>query len=375
MFLSNQTLSLQNRYKNQLQLVGSLSNMFSDSSTPYLYYRIAEKIFCNSFKSDDLSRSDVAIDSKFSRLGIGLKTFLRKNDKTFQKIAEFNKDKDLYFNLSQKEKIKKICELRNERIIFSKNLYDLDSFIYHCVLRDEGMFHLYEENMELIDICNIKNIKSNKSSIVFNDGKSEYSFNLSKSTLLKRFETSNILESFDVKIIENPLEELEKVLNFEKLKSSKNKIISTIYLPLYGRNNIVYERSGLNQWNANGRKRDINEVYIPIPSKVNTLKPDFFPKRDFPFELILPNGKRMKSKVCQDGSKALMSYSNRELGKWILRDVLNLNESELLTYEKLQKIGIDSVRIDKIDDYIYEINFSKKGSYQKFINNLILESK
>jgi len=237
------------------------------------------------------------------------------------------------------------------------------------------MFHLYEENMELIDICNIKNIKSNKSSIVFNDGKSEYSFNLSKSTLLKRFETSNILESFDVKIIENPLEELEKVLNFEKLKSSKNKIISTIYLPLYGRNNIVYERSGLNQWNANGRKRDINEVYIPIPSKVNTLKPDFFPKRDFPFELILPNGKRMKSKVCQDGSKALMSYSNRELGKWILRDVLNLNESELLTYEKLQKIGIDSVRIDKIDDYIYEINFSKKGSYQKFINNLILESK
>ncbi len=69
-----------------------------------------------------------------------------------------------------------------------------------------------------------------------------------------------------------------------------------------------------------------------------------------------------KSKVCQDNSKALMSFSNRELGQWILRDVLNLKENELLTYNKLQILGIDSVRIDKIDEQEFEINFSKIGT-------------
>lgn len=64
-----------------------------------------------------------------------------------------------------------------------------------------------------------------------------------------------------------------------------------------------------------------------------------------------------------------MSYSNRELGNWILRDILKLKESELLTYEKLQILGIDSVRIHKINDEIYEINFAKNGSYDNFLDD------
>ena len=40
-----------------------------------------------------------------------------------------------------------------------------------------------------------------------------------------------------------------------------------IILPLYSvRDNNVPTKSGLNQWNAAGRKRHPNEVYIPIPS-------------------------------------------------------------------------------------------------------------
>lgn len=61
-----------------------------------------------------------------------------------------------------------------------------------------------------------------------------------------------------------------------------------------------------------------------------------------------------------------MSQSNKELGKWVLRDVLKLKEGELLTYDKLQTIGIDSVRIDKISDSEFEINFAKIGSYENF---------
>jgi hypothetical protein len=85
-------------------------------------------------------------------------------------------------------------------------------------------------------------------------------------------------------------------------------------------------------------------------------------------EGIATSGKTMKSKVCQDNRKALMSYSNKELGNWILRDILKLKEGEILTYQKLQVLGIDSVRIDKIDDFNFEINFAKIGSYEKFQN-------
>ncbi|WP_202776080.1 hypothetical protein [Bathymodiolus azoricus thioautotrophic gill symbiont] len=84
------------------------------------------------------------------------------------------------------------------------------------------------------------------------------------------------------------------------------------------------------------------------------------------FLLKLPNGGKMKSKICQDGGKALMSHSNKELGKWILRDILDLQEGELLTYEKLALLGIDSVRIDKISNSEFEINFSRIGSYENF---------
>ncbi len=74
----------------------------------------------------------------------------------------------------------------------------------------------------------------------------------------------------------------------------------------------------------------------------------------------------MQNKVCQTGGKALMSYYNRELGQWILRDVLNLREYEILTYEKLALLGIDSVRVDKINDLEFEINFSQIDSYENF---------
>lgn len=370
MFYDKQDTTKQNEYQSSLEIIGSLSNLFSDSKVPYLYYRIAEKIFCNSFLADDLSRGDVALDAIKNNIGIGLKTFLEGNNKSFQKIAEFNKDKFLYENESPVKLIKIVSELRNARIKFTENLYGIKNSIYHCVLRDENCFKLYEENMHHINIDNIVDVKKVKNSIKFNDGISEYSFNISKSTLTKRFNTSKILHEFNVKILVNPLEDIRNlILQNNLLYSSYSHIKETIYLPLYGSNKFVYEKSGLNQWNAGGRKRDESEVYIPIPVKVHQKSTDFFPDRDTPFNLKLPKGDVLQVKVCQDNSKALMSFSNKALGTWILRDVLSLEEGELLTYSKLQTLGIDSVRIDKIDDMNYEINFASLGSYENYLEN------
>ncbi|CAC9548276.1 hypothetical protein [uncultured Gammaproteobacteria bacterium] len=369
MFFNNQTNDQKKEYQDFLKIAGCLSNMFSDSEVPYLYYRVAEKVFCRSFAAEDLSRSDVSADAKKDSVGIGLKTFLEGNDKTFQKIAEFNSDRPLYANLESKKLIEKVSELRNARIQFTENIHGLENSIYHCILRDSGKFKIFEEPMEKIDIPNICGMKKKKNSIVFNDGKNEYSFLLSKSTLTKRFITTSIIHEFNVDILEDPLLELNKLLQQNNLLLGTDKRIKqTIFLPLYGRGRKVFERSGLNQWNAKGRERHPNEVYIPIPSEIHKNFPNFFPNRDTSFYLKLPDGRRMKSKVCQDNSKALMSYSNKELGKWILRDILNLNERELLTHKKLEIIGIDSIRIDKINDSEFEVNFSKIDSYEKFIS-------
>lgn len=369
MFYNQQTKESKDQYENFLKVVGSLSNLFSESNIPYLYYRIAEKLFCKAFNTDDLGRSDVSVDTKKENLGIGLKTFLAKNNKTLQKVTEFGStDRELYENLSLNKKILKIVELRNERISFTHRVHNIEKSIYHCVLRSENNFNIFEENMNLIDIDNMKNIKKNKSSITFDDGLDEYSFLLSKNTLTKRFNTTSYLYQFEINILENPLEFLLSSISKDLSYQNKNPL-ETIYLPLYGRNHFVYENSGLNQWNAKGRKRNYDEVYIPIPSIIHNKYPNFFPNRETPFELKLPDGKTIKSKICQDGGKALMSYSNRELGNWILRDILKLKESELLTYEKLQILGIDSVRIDKINDEIYEINFAKNGSYDNFLDD------
>lgn len=372
-FFSNQPKQQQIEYKKFLKIAGCLSSLFSDSPVPYLYYRIAEKIFCKSFQAEDLSRSDVSADAKKNKLGIGLKTFLVGNSKTYQKVAEFNSGRALYENLSAEKLVLKISELRNARINFTEKAHGLENFIYHCVLRDKGKFLIFEEPMNKIEIGDIRNIKKNTGSISFQDGKNDYSFLVSKSTLTKRFITEDILHKFDVEILKDPLAELEKLLNIRGLGFERwARIKQTIFLPLYGRKRTVFEKSGLNQWNAGGRPRDPNEVYIPIPTEIHRNFPNFFPNRDVSFSLKFPDGEIVESKICQDEGKALMTKSNRKLGKLILRDGLRLREGELATYDKLQTIGIDSVRIDKIADNQFEINFSAIGSYDDFKENFNL---
>ena len=128
------------------------------------------------------------------------------------------------------------------------------------------------------------------------------------------------------------------------------------------------EKSGLNQWNAGGRKRDYGEIYIPIPIQIHKNFPGYFPDRDTQFNLHVPTGEILNAKVCQENSKALMTNPNNALSDWLLRKVLKIKEGELLTYSKLKTIGIDSVRITKIDNNNFKIDFAKINSYDLFKN-------
>lgn len=377
----------QERYIELLQVTGALSNLFAESKTPFLYYRAMENIFCKSFDADNLSRSDVSVDAGKGKVGIGLKTFLHQNGKTFQKVAEFNRESYLLRDLQKEDIIIKISEMRNERIKSTKRICDLNDMIYHLVTRHSGGMRIYEESMDLIDIENIRPLFNNKSKniIHFTDGLNNYNFSLSKSTLLKRFDLQDIkpMKIFPVEILQDPFEFLLKHKHDLITKSEFDphmRIEDYIVLPLYSyKSGVVEEKSGLNMWNAGGRKRDENEVYIPIPSFIHKKNPGFFKYKDGEsrntdsFKVILPNKRELSMKVTQGGGKALQLDPNKELGKWILRDVLQIPVKQLATKEMLDEIGIDSVQLSKVKDSLYYLDFLKTGSFEEYYDSLVEE--
>lgn len=369
MFYNAQNNISKDKYKEYLSLTGSLTNLFSNSTTPYLHYRVAEKIFCLAFGADDLSRSDVSADAKKNQLGIGLKTFLHGNGATFQKIAEFNAINYQLVNKKEKATIRLIAESRNKRINSTIAQYGLDRMIYHYVTRVENSNSFYECEMDIIDIQNLDIEKEKRNNIKFTDGVNEYSFNKSKNTLLQRFSCVNELDSVDIEIIENPFEVLAPLLNNQnqQLAGIPNQYI---YLPLYAPSSTHMhpaKKSGLNQWNAAGRPRHSDEVYIPVPSWIHQRFQTFFPNNNQTiFKLILPDGDILDASMCQSGRKGLMSNPNRALGKWLLRDVLQLPEDTLVTRDILNMANIDSARVEKIDESHYTIDFASVGHYETF---------
>ena len=364
-----------NTYASSLSRVASLSNLYSTSNTPFIHYRATEYLFIRAFGAEDWTRSDIAIDVKLGRVGIGIKTFMYNGRPKYEKIAEFNKKRGEYANLStDEEKVAKIAELRNDRINVAENLTGATEFIYHCIARLPGKLFVFEDEMPRIDINNIEITNSNDGSISFTDGHSNYRFNVSKSTLFREFYGDESLFEKPVTIYEDPFTLLESIELEENdtvfgERPEPEEAKEFVILPLYSQSHgqkFVAERSGLNQWNAGGRERGEDELYIRIPSKIWDKYPNFLPNRNTPFNLHFPNGEVMTVKVCQEGNKALMSDPNSALGHWLLRDVLKLPVGELATYKMLEDIGIDSVKIS-LEDGEYHINFKEVGTYERFI--------
>ncbi|WP_077212412.1 restriction endonuclease PLD domain-containing protein [Bacillus dakarensis] len=376
MFYRKQSNEEKQLYLELLKVVGSLSNLFSESPVPYLYYRAAENIFCRAFNAENLSRGDVSADAAKAKLGIGLKTFMHGNGKTLQKVAEFNKEANTFEAKKPEEIVEMVSKMRNDRINFTMRAHGLNSMIYHLVTREEGKFNLYEENMNTIDLSSIKNVKRTKNAVAFKDKDAEYNFYIPKSTLFKRFITNNPIEILDVEILEDPYAFLlERSGTPLKIVIEKEETLEYVYLPLYSaQDGEVHRSSGLNQWNAGGRARHHDELYIPVPIWIHRDFKGFFPyelgsgKPGTPFTLVLPDGLEYTAKICQENGKALMTNPNRLLGHWLLRHVLQIPVNTLVTYQMLENVGIDSVKITKLSHVRFRIDFAKVGSFDEFEN-------
>lgn len=368
-----------NKYFEMLGLMASLSKLFSENDIPYLDYRLTENLFCKYYNAINDARSCTAYDARFSSLGIGIKTFILNNNSSIEKIAEFNKLRPYLINLKGEELAYKLAEFRNKRMQFADDTFNVNESQYHIIGRTSGMLRVFNVPYEQININKIHNIKDRDASLSFEDDKNFYSFNRSKTVLMKRFIVPENYRDIPVNILSDPLKLLEQLLltkKINKIYESNIKGYDYVILPLYStqQKGEVPHKSGLNQWNAGGRARNLNEVYIPIPLKIHNLYPNFFPKRDEPFELQLPDGKKLSAKICQQGGKALMSNPNSDLGEWLLRKILKKEEGSLVTKLDLDTFGFDSIMVinthkENCDGLkIFQLEFSEEQkNFQEFI--------
>lgn len=383
-----------------LKIFGSLSGLFKDnqaganSKKPYLYYRNHEQLFARVFKVEDLTRKDSAFDAlgvwTSDRIGIGLKTWIHTKDVTYQKVAEFNKLAPLVIEpLIEKgateEVIHKVSELRNERIMLDKRLYRTDKEVYHCITRDDNVMNIVETSYDLIDIASLKLIKSDGKTYSFKDRLHKYKFYKSKSVLLEEFDASQneIIMKIPIEQFDDPFELIKMI----KLPENNEETIhEEIYLPLYqdkkeGR--IVSNCSGVNIRNGKPKSKGSNtprpeyEIEVRISTWIHNVFPNFFGINAFDenqvkneklndFDLILPDGRALKGRIKQQNGKSLQTSPQGALGKWILKDVLGLKGREMVTWELLDKLGIDSLRITKIDDKHFKITVAETCAYEKF---------
>lgn len=115
--------------------------------------------------------------------------------------------------------------------------------------------------------------------------------------------------------------------------------------------------------------RPKDELYIPIPNAkaFHLDHPDFFgpgigtfknnsnklalKKEECQFDLVFePSGDSIRSFITQDNGKAIESIEKQSyLGEWILRGIFQLKEYEPLTAERLNEIGLNGIRLYKVD--------------------------
>jgi hypothetical protein len=290
---------------------------------------------------------------------------------------------------------------------------DLDRSIYHCLVRTSKGAVIHEEPYRIVDLANIRPTDkygkvvskwpTKSRGVFFTDGKSNYKYDTSKNVLSKEFKLVSKPKMIELAIFDDIFDrimlwfEVSKKTGFSVTDNLGKQLmlfdepsnlkpgVDYVILPLYstrGDKKYVPEKSGINQWNAEGRARKFGETYIPIPIEIRRRFPKFFPAPDVKFDLVLPNrGTLVTSKVCQADGKALMSDPNTDLGHWIMKVLRpslidsdfnrpTISKDKPFTYKDLVSIGKDSVLVKKTKDKskaLFSLEFAPLDSYEDFI--------
>lgn len=117
------------------------------------------------------------------------------------------------------------------------------------------------------------------------------------------------------------------------------------------------------------------KYYISIPVLIHRVHSKFFgfnaPDREERnasegFKLHVLDGRVINAILTQDNGKSLQKNPQSILGRWILHDVLGLKERELITMQRLIELGVDSLKVTKIDNHNYKIELAEMYAFEKW---------
>ena len=63
-----------------------------------------------------------------------------------------------------------------------------------------------------------------------------------------------------------------------------------------------------------------------------------------------------------------MSDPNKALGEWLIQDLLKVKPGVLITMEDLDAVGVDSVKLTKVRDDYYQLDFCETDRFEEFEN-------
>ena len=401
------------RYESLLASMAGISGLFSKSDVPYVDSRFVENLFVVTTGAEDFGRADMSFDALLpGGIGVGIKTFVGGNARhKNEKVAEFTAlaREGHFHGVGRQELVRRIAVARNKRIMSNAEEYriNLDKCVYHCLVRLPGGAIVHEEPYELIDVRNLAPLTQSGGpasdwsdmgrGIFFTDGRSRYSYSVSKNVLMKRFDFDPRKGFIPLRIHPDPMSLLDQLVG--RASSARGKIaaesvsmirdvelgtkgVDYLVLPLYSpAGHAVHPKSGINQWNAAGRIRTFGEAYILIPAEVRDRFPKFFPPQDTHFDLLLPGGRAARqAKVCQQGGKALMTQKNVALGRWLISVIdPTVQPADFrrppgrrrpYVYADLAAIGSDAVIIRRAGSgrsRTYSAAFAPLGSYEEFM--------
>ncbi|WP_214873596.1 restriction endonuclease PLD domain-containing protein [Exiguobacterium sp. s140] len=142
----------------------------------------------------------------------------------------------------------------------------------------------------------------------------------------------------------------------EAINTIANLYGEYVDLSLIDRTGEVPKRSGLN-WGQRD-KRNRNQAYIPVPQSVHKADSTFFPHSAMPFLILTDDGEHLVCVMAQQKRKAIETHENNSILGAYFRRRLGLENGAFIKVADLRRYGRDSVRIYRIDDETYYLDFS-----------------
>jgi hypothetical protein len=127
-------------------------------------------------------------------------------------------------------------------------------------------------------------------------------------------------------------------------------------LPLLLKNDtLIHEKSGLNWGQRPGREP--NQAYIPVKMKIHLDHPNFFPPLEQTFTMLTDDRKQLMCVMAQANRKAIHTSENNSIMGRYFRERLGVAFGASVNVQDVVNYGRTSVRVYKIDDETYFMDF------------------